>query len=478
VILKGIDGSINETQKQDLSSIYNSGQHLLRLITDILDLSKLEAGKMELQFADVNLPDMINSVMSTAVGLVKDKSIKLVQIVPENLPIVKADPTRVRQVLLNFLSNAAKFTEQGEITVEAAVREKKGMSEVLVTVKDTGPGIAEKDQAKLFLPFSQVDDSPTRKTGGTGLGLSISRQLIEMHGGKIGLMASEVGKGSTFFFTLPLRTPDAPVVPEQLSNGGNVILAIDDDPEIISLYERYLKPHGYQVVALTDPKRAVERAIQIQPIAITLDVMMPEIDGWHVIQDLKKEQQTRHIPVIMCSILEEEEKGFSMGAADYLVKPFLQEDLINAISRLNHDGKINDILIVGDSEADAQIVKKIVDETGKFSSRLVVGSKLGIEEIRNSCPDAILMDLFLPDTDGFSLLETLRTEKLYNNIPVIILTNSDLTPEQHKMLTDFSIQLLNKSLLREKDLLASIEGALRKFQSKGKLPQTTTRPLG
>ena len=206
VILKGIDGPINETQQQDLSAIYNSGQHLLSLITDILDLSKIEAGKMELQFTDINISDLVNSAMSTAVGLVKDKPIKLIHNVPSNLPAVRADATRIRQVMINFISNASKFTDQGSITIEALVIENQGdQNELMITVTDTGAGIAPADQSKLFQPFSQVDDSPTRKTGGTGLGLSISRSLIEMHDGRIGLLKSEVGRGSTFFFTLPLK---------------------------------------------------------------------------------------------------------------------------------------------------------------------------------------------------------------------------------------------------------------------------------
>jgi len=205
VILKGIDGEINDIQHQDLTSIYNSGQHLLGLINDILDISKIEAGKMELQFEEVELIDLINSVMSTAVGLVKDKPIKLCHILPDSLPLVMADNTRIRQVLLNFLSNAAKFTDEGSITIKAVeTLSPDGQPEVLVTVTDTGEGIAEEDRDKLFQPFSQVDDSPTRKTGGTGLGLSISRSFIEMHNGRIGLLWSEVGKGSTFFFALPV----------------------------------------------------------------------------------------------------------------------------------------------------------------------------------------------------------------------------------------------------------------------------------
>ncbi len=206
VILKGIDGDINDLQRQDLTSIYNSGQHLLGLINDVLDLSKIEAGKMELMFDEVDIIETIHSVMSTAVGLVKDKPIKLGTILPDTLPIVTADSTRIRQVLLNFLSNAAKFTEEGSITVKAVeTLGPDGKPEILVTVTDTGDGIAPEDRDKLFVPFSQVDDSPTRKTGGTGLGLSICRSFMEMHNGRIGLLWSEVGKGSTFFFALPVK---------------------------------------------------------------------------------------------------------------------------------------------------------------------------------------------------------------------------------------------------------------------------------
>lgn len=463
VILKGIDGPINEIQKQDMTAIYNSGQHLLTLINDILDLSRIEAGKMELAFAEVNVIDLVNSVMSTAVGLVKDKPIKLVTNLAENLPTVRADSTRVRQVLINFLSNAAKFTEEGTITVEASlIMSPTNKPEVMISVTDTGPGIAAQDQAKLFLPFSQVDDSPTRKTGGTGLGLSICRSLIDMHNGRIGLLWSEVGKGSTFFFTLPPILPETE--PEPADNNGIVILTIDDDPKIISLYDRYLKPHGYQVFPLTNPREAVQRAKEIQPFAITLDVMMPEKDGWQVMRELKNDPDTRDIPIVVCSILESQEKGFSLGAADYLVKPFLQEDLINSINRLNRDGQIKNILVIDDDPGDLRLVEKMLDENQKYRLTLAQGGKQGWESIQANHPDAIILDLFMPDMNGFTILENLRAEPDLRAIPVIILTGADLTAEQHQQLAEFGQNLLAKGYLREKELLVVLEEALRKYR--------------
>jgi K+-sensing histidine kinase KdpD len=340
VILKGIDGEINDIQKQDLSAIYNSGQHLLYLINDILDLSKIEAGKMQLSFTDLDINEIVNSVMSTAVGLVKGKPIKLEKNIEDDIPIVTADATRVRQVLLNFVSNSAKFTEEGHIRVSAfQSKSPDGVPELRVEVDDSGIGIGEEDQAKLFQAFSQVDDSPTRATGGTGLGLSISRSFIELHGGRIGISRSEEGKGSTFFFTLPTGKHDNPEK-ETIHDEGkekiqkHTILSIDDEKQIAQLYQRYLDDSSYEVIPLSNPKLAVEKAIELNPMAITLDVMMPEKDGWSVLKDLKENPKTAHIPVIICSILEEKQKGLNRGASAYLVKPFLRDDFIHVIDQI------------------------------------------------------------------------------------------------------------------------------------------------
>ncbi len=467
VILKGIDGPVSDLQKQDLTAIYNSGQHLLNLINDILDLSKIEAGKMELAFSDVNLSDLVNSVMSTAIGLVKDKPIRLNQIVPADLPTVRADSTRVRQVLLNLISNASKFTEEGTITVEAAIQKSaEGKPEIIVTVTDSGPGIAEKDQVKLFQAFSQVDDSPTRKTGGTGLGLSICRSLIEMHKGRIGLLRSEVGVGSTFFFTLPLPEPEPQeVVKEDLTDAINIILCIDDDQQVISLYERFLRPQGYYVVGLTDAKLAVQRAKEIEPLAITLDIMMPERDGWQVMHELKNDPETSSIPIVICSILGEEAKGFSLGAADYLTKPFLSEDLVNAIHRINRDGTVHEVLVIDDDTADLRLVQKMVEESGHFHCFLAEGGKQGWERILSKRPDAIILDLFMPELDGFELLQKLRKEADLSTIPVIVLSGMDLNAEQHQRLSDFGQQMLTKGLLREHELLNTLEAMLAQKRS-------------
>jgi PAS domain S-box-containing protein len=459
VILKGIDGPITEMQQQDLTAIYNSGQHLLGLINDILDLARIEAGKMELNFEEVHLAEMVTSVMSTAKGLVKEKSIQLMQKVPADMPTVRGDTMRVRQVLLNLISNASKFTDEGSITVEATVQAgPNGRPEALISVIDTGPGISREDQEKLFKAFSQVDGSATRKSGGSGLGLSICANLVQLQGGRISVH-SEVGRGSTFWFTLPLYHLPA----EEIPDGKKVVLAIDDDPQVLGLYERYLNPQGYHVVPLTDPKKARERITEIKPYAVTLDIMMPGMDGWSVLTDLKSDPATRDIPIIICSIVEQTDKGFSLGAADYLVKPILEEDLVSALRRLNRNGDIREVLVIDDDPNDLRLIEKILTEQGQYKPILAEGGRKGWEAINARPPQAILLDIFMPDMDGFMILERLRENPALRDIPVLVVSGGGLTSEQHHQLADFGQRLIAKGSLNEDELLANIESALKRI---------------
>ncbi|MBI5354278.1 MAG: GAF domain-containing protein [Chloroflexi bacterium] len=462
VIIKGIDGPVTELQQQDLTAIYNSGQHLLGLINDILDSAKIDAGKMELAFDEVNISDVVNSVLSTISGLVKDRPIQLKRIIPASLPTVRADTIRVRQVLLNLLTNASKFTDEGDIVVEVSLTQGPSRrNEIKVSVTDTGPGISEQDQAKLFQAFSQVDDSPTRKSGGTGLGLSICKQLITMHGGRI-WVDSELGKGSTFSFTLPLFRKEGD---DSDTNVNKVILSIDDDSGVIELYERYLHPQGYQVVPLTDPAQALERVKQLKPFAVTLDIMMPGIDGWQILDSLKGDPDTRNIPVIVCSIIEDLEKGFNLGASDYLVKPILEDDLVNALDRLNSDGSIRDVLIVDDNPDDLRLFSKILSNDGRYKPTLAEGGRSGWLMISSgNPPHAVILDLFMPDMNGFEILEKMQSDSKLRDIPVIVISGMELSAEQKKQLSDFGQRILSKGSFSEKELLTSIQRALERIK--------------
>ncbi len=344
VMLKGIDGALTDLQSADLTSIYNSGQHLLRMINDILDMSKIEAGRMDLSFDEMSLDEICQSVLPTAGVLVKDRPVELKSSIPEDLPSVWADGQRVRQVLINLLSNAAKFTEEGQITLSAAVTP-ENPDFVTVSVQDTGIGIDSESQKKLFVPFQQVDASTTRRAGGTGLGLSICRSFVEMQGGRI-WVESELGKGSTFFFTLPIyqvmrqkMEGEAEAVPDKQKK---VVLAIDDDTGVITLFKRYLEHEDYQVIGVTQARRALEMAQRLAPdlAAITLDVVMPQMDGWQVLRALKEDPVTRDVPVIMCSIVEGLERALSMGAAVCLSKPVTRDEVLSALERVgrSHGG--------------------------------------------------------------------------------------------------------------------------------------------
>jgi signal transduction histidine kinase/CheY-like chemotaxis protein len=339
VMLKGIDGPLTELQETDLSSIYGSGQHLLSLINSILDMSKIEAGKMDLAFDEVSLHDTFNSVLATARGLLKDRPVELRSNIPDELPTVWADAQRVRQVLFNLVSNATKFTEEGHIELRCEL----GTEFLTVSVSDTGIGIKPDAQKRLFIPFQQVDASTSRRAGGTGLGLAISRRFVEMHNGDI-WVESTPGEGSTFSFTLPIyrvmRDRHKEETEVVLDPNKKLLLAIDDDDGVLTLLKRYLEGDGYQVVGEQEPLHAVETAQRLADnlAAITLDVVMPNMDGWQVLKSLKANPQTEDIPVVLCSIVEGLDQGMNRGAAAFLQKPVTRDELLNTLSQVERTG--------------------------------------------------------------------------------------------------------------------------------------------
>ena len=334
VIMKGIDGPVTDLQLQDLSAIHESGQHLLTMINDILDISKIESGKMTISLEEIDIPEIIDSILPTITGLIKDKPVKLMKDIQPDLPKAVADPVRIRQVLLNFLSNATKFTDEGQIIVKAELGDSK--KDIRVSVIDSGEGISKEDQKKLFKPFSQVDGSSTRETEGTGLGLSISRQLMTMQNGTIGV-ESDTGKGSTFFFTIPIVTTEK----AQEEPKMKTILIIENDENLIDLYKNYISYTNYQIIPFTDETSGEEQAIQYiektEPDLITLDPLFAKEKGWEILKALKKDTKLKSIPVIICSILDEKEKGLELGAGAYLTKPILKNDFISAIEKLEKD---------------------------------------------------------------------------------------------------------------------------------------------
>ena len=468
VILKGIDGPINDLQQQDLEAIHHSGQHLLDMINNILDISKIEAGKMELNIEEIEINDVVESVISAARGLVKEKPIRLMSDIPENLPKVNADRTRVRQILLNLLQNASKFTDEGEITVKIEHLEFDNL--LKFSVSDTGIGIAQEDVNKLFERFSQVDSSLTRKVGGTGLGLSISKLLVEMQGGTIDL-ESELGKGTTFWFTIPVaieEEEEEPEVPmEAIDLEGKVIVSIDDDAKVIDLYKRYLRSHGFQVVPITNPQDIISKIKEIQPYAITLDIMMPYKDGWQVIQEIKEDPDTANIPIIICSIVEDRDKAYQLGAVDYLVKPILEDELVNAITNLNlpQDKDFNDILVIDDDPNVFQLIEIALRNEAGYKLEFANGGFAGLEKLQKTPPDAIILDLMMPDLDGFSILETMQGDPNLRHLPVIVLTAADLNKEDRQRLEQNKRAVLRKDEFKTHHLIDFLENALQLLEN-------------
>ena len=397
VILKGIDGPLSDMQTQDLTTIHSSGQHLLNLINDILDQAKIEAEKLTLSAAWFDIKAAVEVAKSMSIGLLKEKQVRLNIELDAALPQVWGDEVRTRQVMLNLLSNSAKFTFEGSITISVFNVEREDGPYVQVSVADTGIGIPDDKLDVIFRAFEQVDGSLTRTSGGTGLGLPISRSLIEMQGGEL-WVESTTNVGSTFSFTVPAyakeseateqETPDLENDPlkseaqlplaEQPLPPRKVVLVIDDEVGMHHLYRRYLNKAGYTVEATSNPEQAEEIARLVNPHAILLDVRMPNRDGWDVLTKLKASAETRPIPVLVCSIDPDADRAFQLGAAAYLNKPFLEEDLLKALEDVelespplpdagssgngngNGNGDCDRILIIDDKPETIRLISQML----------------------------------------------------------------------------------------------------------------------
>ncbi len=468
VILKGIDGPLTDMQKTDLTAIYESGQHLLSLINDILDISKIEAGKMEFNFEEIDLHKTVKSVMSSANALVKDKTeVDMRSNLPDDLPEIIGDERRIRQVILNLLSNAAKFTEEGYIEISVTYDN----YQVILSVEDTGIGIPPEKIADVFERFKQVDSSSTRRYEGTGLGMSLSQMFVQAHGGDI-WVESTVGEGSTFYFSLPIGGPGAE--PEEEEEGAmqlveeqappsRTVLVVDDDESVVTLFRRYLEKRGYRVFGLSSSERVLEEAKRLHPYAITLDILMPKKDGWTLIQELKDDPETHDIPIIVCSIVSDADKGLSMGVADYLMKPIMEQELVNTLDRLeagHKDGQ--QVLVVDDQPSDRKLLSRVLSEAG-YEVREAPGGAEAIAQIHTHTPSAVVLDLMMPEVDGFAVLEHLKANKETRDIPVIVVTAKELSAEEHERLQHGVEFLMQKGIFDQQQLLHDIETALNRF---------------
>lgn len=423
VILKGIDGPITETQEHDLNAIYNAGQHLLALINNILDFSKIESGKMDLSIIELDLGEVIREVVSTAMGLVEDKSIELLIDIPDTLPLVQADNIRLRQILLNLLSNSAKFTREGHIGISARV-ETSGDDQVMrVSVFDTGQGIAEEDIGKLFEPFSQLDASPTAQLAGTGLGLSICKHLVELQGGRI-WVESVLGTGSIFSFTIPVKEsksaePGIPISP--------LLLRVSTNEDLGEKEKFAFQNEGFVYQTETTPQDALETAHQSRPNVILIDPTIVNGIGWKILLDLKNDPETCAIPVNTFSLSEDYEKGFDLGVGDFATKPVDNIKLENAISHLlplEHGNLL--ALVIDDSDEELEDCAQILRTFFEGEIQTATSGFEGLVAARQHSPDLVVLDLFMPNADGFRMLEALRVDERTRLTPIILLLPAEL----------------------------------------------------
>ncbi|MEQ8443171.1 MAG: response regulator [Alphaproteobacteria bacterium] len=433
----------------DLSKIKASGRHLLSLINSVLDLSKIEAGKMELFTENFSIPDMIDDIADSLKPLAEKNGNRITTECPPDVGEMRSDLTKIRQILFNLMSNAVKFTEDGTVTIQASRRGMDKEAVIQFDVVDTGIGISQSDLAVVFDSFTQAEGTMAGTSGGTGLGLSITKRFCELLGGSV-TAESVVGQGSRFTVVLPAvldAAPDATV--GSLAEAGGTkrpgrptILVIDDDPAVRDLLSRRLGSNGFNVSVAETGTDGLAMAKHARPDAITLDILMPGMDGWAVLQALKDDPALTGIPVIMVSITEETSRGFSMGAVGHLEKPIDQTRLVNLLRA--HCPVARRVLLVEDEEAMRHLLRNsledghyIVDEAGNGVEAL---DRLSLRQ-----PDLIILDLMMPEMDGFELLTRLRNNIAWRDIPIAAVTAKDLTPEDWQRL-DGGIQLvLSKS---------------------------------
>ncbi len=569
LLIDRVDGPINEEQEKSLKRVATNARHLLQLINDVLDISKIESGKVELEIKELDLRWLIESVVPTFEPFMKQKGLTLTINIDEGLPLIYGDGERIKQILINLLSNAVKFTHHGGITISAKLSERgvgHGEAPIFaeICVEDTGIGIKEEDVGRIFDKFVQVDLTMMRQYEGTGLGLSITRGLVSLHKGMI-WVTSKYGEGSRFCFTLPLKKeimekPAGPVVeprmaealaeyfgmpaetflkepeyagkpircweyvrcgqpncpaygskesrcwlilgthctgmkiaayPEKVDfcKGCEVIkglileaeekykpveadslkgkevpkktvLAIDDNPEAVDIMRKYLG-EDYNVVGLLSSEKAVEKAKEIKPLAITLDILMPKKDGWQVLRELKDTPETQDIPVIILSIVEDRKLGFSLGATEYMLKPVEKEVLLRKLRNLEKTRKVKRILIVDNEPDTVRLIGNVMKEAG-YQVTTAYNSEDAIKSIHDFRPDLIVLNLTMPEMSGFDVVEYLKTAEGVRDIPLILLTHKDLTEKEIDELNGMIQGILNKGVLTKEDLLKEIKETISK----------------
>jgi signal transduction histidine kinase/CheY-like chemotaxis protein len=450
---------------EPLRRVHRAGTHLLGLINQVLDLSKIEAGKLELNLESVSIPPLVEEVIGTARPLAEQNKNRLSVQCPGDLPPIEADAMRVRQILLNLLSNACKFTKDGSIILRVVRVAHQGQDCIAVAVADSGIGMTPEQLGRLFEEFSQGDATTARQYGGTGLGLAITRRLCQMMGGDVSV-TSEVGKGTTFTVRLPVAAAVVVARDQPSETGtdvpsGNCVLVIDDDATARDLIADYLRQAGFVVITAAGGAEGLKRAKDHHPIAITLDVIMPDIDGWTVLAALRGDPQLADIPVVMATIVDERRQGMTLGAVGYLTKPIDGDKLVEIIRRYGAPSGPTQVLVVEDDAMQRERVRSLLEPPQWLVTEAENG-RVALERLKDTVPDVIILDLMMPEMDGFQLVAALQQHPQWWRIPVVVVTALDLSAEDRARLNSGVETVLLKKAFKPSDLIDGLRHLVAK----------------
>jgi len=450
-----------EQLTDDLKKINAAGKHLLELINAVLDLSKIEAGKMELYLESFDVARLVQDIAAVIQPLAARNDNRLEVRCPDAIGSMHADLTKVRQALFNLLSNACKFTERGAVTLAVSRESVDGREWFTYAVSDTGIGMTPEQLARLFEAFTQADAATTRRYGGTGLGLALSRRLCRMMGGDV-TAESETDRGSTFTIRLPARVAEAageaaaPAQPAQpgepVTSGIGTVLVIDDEAAVRDLMQRFLTKEGFRVVTAGGGAEGLRRARELRPDAITLDVMMPGMDGWAVLSALKADANVAGIPVVMLTIVDDKNLGYALGASDYLTKPIDRERLVTALKQHRRD---RPVLVVDDDSAARALLRRMLEGEG-FEVVEADNGRMALDRLRDVSPSVVLLDLMMPEMDGFEFVAEFRRHEPWRAIPIIVVTAKDLSHDDRERLNGYVQKILQKGTHGRDELLAEV----------------------
>ena len=446
LIVDGEAGEINEVQQEFLQIVQENSNRLVSLINDLLDISRIESGRVNLKVEPVEMDGVIEDVVDTFATVARQAGVELTWEVEDELPRAAADRDRIGQVLMNLVSNAIKYSPDGGAASITARVDDEG--HVLVEITDTGIGISDEDQKQLFTKFFRVDSALTREIGGTGLGLSICKSVVELLGGEIGVR-SVAGEGATFYFTLRVATEDmarTPTVQGPLDVGGKV-LVVDRDPEVAELISTYLEKRGYETVIAHSAKEALEQAIEHRPALITLDVMLDDMGGFDLLQGFKDDERTADIPVVVLSIVCDRGRSLRLGAADYLEKPIDSGRLVGVVDGLVGAVSSPLVLVVDDDRDIVDVMARKLQARG-FAVACAYDGREALQAVDAQHPDLILLDLQMPVMDGYEVIEAIKTNDETSDIPIVVMTAHRID-EDRVGIIQFAADQVNKPLSAE-----------------------------